>query len=256
MNNSLFANRGLALIVVLWITLLVSMLLSGIILHTSVEIQQAANSKDNVFGDIAITNAMENIKYKISTQEIKNINDIVNLKLKFNGYTVTITKMVDESAKIDINTFSYEKIYLSLLSLGISKEESEIISAQIIDWRDKDSIVSLHGAEKIEYLRLKLPPPANREFYSPIELLNLPAIKTKGNQFLDFFTVIGRGYDFYMNNENENIQNTSNNIVGKIYTLEFTAKRSNSTALKLTYTVLMTGLEYRPMDILRVQSSL
>lgn len=57
-----------------------------------------------------------------------------------------------------------------LTQLGIQPELWPELEAKRLDYQDPDDLFRLSGAEKDDYLRLKLPPPTNRTLVTPLEL--------------------------------------------------------------------------------------
>ncbi len=80
--------------------------------------------------------------------------------------------IMPESGRIDINKTPDTIIRNLLTVLGVSAEETDIIVDSLEDWRDPDSLVRLHGAEKEYYQSLPVPYKArNGDFESIEELL-------------------------------------------------------------------------------------
>ncbi len=112
------------------------------------------------------------------------------------NYTV---KIIDESGKLDINT-APELLLRNLLgTLGIEGTTLDTIVDSILDWRDKDDLHRLNGAESDYYLSLPNPYKAkNGNFETLEELLLVKGVtreilygdgKKKG--LIDFLTVFG-----------------------------------------------------------------
>jgi general secretion pathway protein K len=94
-------------------------------------------------------------------------------KLGNGSYSVSIT---DESGKIDINMMNDASaiILKSLLSnSGVSAEDAEIIADSIMDWKDEDDLVRLHGAEDDYYSSLSNPYKAKNANFDTVEELLL-----------------------------------------------------------------------------------
>lgn len=94
-------------------------------------------------------------------------------KLGNGYYTVSIA---DESGKIDINMMNDASaiIFKSLLSnSGVSIEDAEIIADSVMDWKDEDDLVRLHGAENDYYSSLPNPYKAKNANFDTVEELLL-----------------------------------------------------------------------------------
>jgi general secretion pathway protein K len=109
-------------------------------------------------------------------------------------------KIFDESGKLDINT-APELLLRNLLgTLGIEGTTLDTIVDSILDWKDKDDLHRLNGAESDYYLSLPNPYKAkNSDFETLEELLLVKGVtreilygdgKKKG--LIDFLTVFGK----------------------------------------------------------------
>jgi len=73
------------------------------------------------------------------------------------GYWV---RVVDEGGKINLNQVDETALRQTFVNIGFEVKESESITDAILDWRDTDSLVRLHGAESDDYLAQRTPYPA------------------------------------------------------------------------------------------------
>jgi general secretion pathway protein K len=73
------------------------------------------------------------------------------------GYWV---RVVDESGKINLNQVDEATLRQAFVNLKFDVKESEALTDAILDWRDTDSLVRMHGAESDDYLAQKVPYPA------------------------------------------------------------------------------------------------
>ncbi|HEY2385600.1 MAG TPA: hypothetical protein VGK30_01450 [Candidatus Binatia bacterium] len=81
-------------------------------------------------------------------------------------------RMIDESGKIPLNRADEATLRLVLTNVGVTGDEQEELTDAILDWRDTDSMKRLHGAEAEYYLHLPTPyRPKNGPFDSVDELL-------------------------------------------------------------------------------------
>ena len=119
-------------------------------------------------------------------------------------YTVRIT---DESGKLDINTVPEVVLKNLLLNHGVKDDEADGIVDCIMDWKDPDDLVRLHGAESDYYMSLPNPYKAkNGDFDTLEELLLVKGItpellygtgEKKG--IIDFLTVSARNTQVNLN---------------------------------------------------------
>ena len=73
------------------------------------------------------------------------------------GYWVRVN---DEGGKINLNQADEPALRQSFTNLGFEPKIAEALADAILDWRDTDSLVRLHGAESDYYLTLPVPYPA------------------------------------------------------------------------------------------------
>lgn len=67
-------------------------------------------------------------------------------------------RITDESARLDINASAPARLDRLLAALDVERLQRDIISDSLQDWRDRDEMHRLHGAESEDvYLRLPLP---------------------------------------------------------------------------------------------------
>lgn len=110
-------------------------------------------------------------------------------------------RLFDEAGKININKINDSNAIIMrqlLLNLGVKDEDVNTIVDSILDWRDPDDLVHLHGAESDYYLSLPNPYKAKDADFDTIEELLLvkgvtPELlygtaERKG--IIDFLTVI------------------------------------------------------------------
>jgi general secretion pathway protein K len=113
------------------------------------------------------------------------------------GYWV---RVVDEGGKINLNTAEEPDLRQKFANLKFDIESSQQLVDTILDWRDSDSLVRLHGAENDYYLSLPIPYPAKDGFFhTPEELLLVRGVTPalfygrEGPALRDLFTVYSSG---------------------------------------------------------------
>jgi general secretion pathway protein K len=113
------------------------------------------------------------------------------------GYWV---RVMDEGGKINLNTVEEPDLRQKFANLKFDMEFSQLVVDTILDWRDSDSLVRLHGAENDYYLALPIPYPAKDGFFhTPEELLLVRGITPalfygrEGPALRELFTVYSSG---------------------------------------------------------------
>lgn len=207
--NKYTAQRGIALIIVLWaLTILMVTVLSFSYMTRTETYSALAFSKGiekNFLAEAGIERGIMEIFYRKANLN-KNIiaeaeseiwkTDGKPYKIQTdNGYY--LVRITDESGKVDINT-TPEVILRNLLSnLGLGLDEVNIIVDSMMDWKDPDDLHRLHGAENDYYLSLPNPYKArNAKFETLEELILVKGLTPEilyGNEekrgIIDFLTV-------------------------------------------------------------------
>ncbi len=165
-------QRGSALILVLWISLLLSLILVGIITISRSELRTTRVRQEIFQAKNAARTALETAAFEISTRRDQN-NAFTNMSLEIDNYRVEVEKS-DEAKKLDLNFASEAELTRFFRFLGEEPETAQNIAANIADWRDRDDIARPNGAETRDYVRARdQRRPKNRAFQSISELENV-----------------------------------------------------------------------------------
>jgi len=160
---------GSALILVLWISLLLSLILVGIITVSRSELRTTRAQQEAFLTHNAAITALEAAAFQITDRRDQSAN-FTSMTIQVNDYSVKVEKS-DEAKKLDINLASEVELTRFFIFLGEEIEVAQKIAANIIDWRDADDIARPNGAERRDYVRARDGRrPANRAFQSISEL--------------------------------------------------------------------------------------
>ena len=166
-------QRGIAIIIVLWVITLLSLIAASFVSVMRSDIQVVTNgvgrAKAEAAANAGIQRAMFELFKPINTPD-RWAADGVAREWVYQDAALTIT-MTDEAGKIDINT-ALEALLRNLFqSQGLSADEAIAMVDAMADWRDVDTVKRLHGAEEAEYLAAGLKyKPANAPFQAIEEL--------------------------------------------------------------------------------------
>jgi general secretion pathway protein K len=146
-------QKGVALIIVLWMLSLLTILAAGysntmrtetkLTAHLIHSAQAKALAEAGVWQSIA--------ELLRPSNELTWFPDGSTYSYEINNKTVNI-RLFDESGKIDLNAAKPELIQNLIESIeNTSYEDSLKITDAILDWRDKDTLVRINGAEDEHY---------------------------------------------------------------------------------------------------------
>jgi general secretion pathway protein K len=209
--KSTFSQKGIALLVVLWVLTILMVIVFSFSFMIRTETLSTASFKGGMEKEFVAEGGMERAitelfyrnVYKNQTIEFEGLEVWQVDGTPYTGqlgngtYTVSIT---DESGKVDINFASDVLLKNLLLNTGLSDEEADTIVDSIMDWKDRDDLHRLHGAESDYYQSLQNPYKAkNARFDSLEELLLVKGVTADilyGNNekkgIIDFLTVHAR----------------------------------------------------------------
>ena len=166
-------QKGIALIIVLWITTLLMLIASSFIYAMRTDVNIVANSLARARLEAAADAAVQRSVFEMSKpQQLPGrwTTDGVVQSWSYQGVAVEVG-MTDESGKIDINTASDALLRGLFLAQGMKEEEAATVTDAILDWRDADLLKRLRGAEEADYLAAGYSyKPANAAFQSTEEL--------------------------------------------------------------------------------------
>jgi len=209
------SESGLALIMVLWILIVLSVIALSFAFMVRTEVYSTVSFRDGMekklLAEAGIERGIMELFYRsanknqvsaVEGSEIVRIDGRENQgELGENKYSFRIS---DESGKININALTdANSIILSnlMVNLGIPGETANTIIDAILDWRDADNLVRLHGAEDSYYESLPVPYKAKNGNFDTLEELLLVRGVTPEIMFgsgntpglINFLTVYSKG---------------------------------------------------------------
>lgn len=185
-------QSGVALVLVLWAIVLLTVMAGSFTLSTRRESGLLHTAKQRsqalALAEAGVYYALLAMWQPEKENQWRTNGSLYEFKLKDADIRVQIRS---ESGKVDINKAD-EKLLKSLLeSIGLEQEEAESIAANILDWRDSDSLIHLNGAEEREYKDADLSyGPRNKKFQSIEELQLVLGVTPKLYQILEPLTTV------------------------------------------------------------------
>ena len=168
------AERGIALIAVLWLTVLLTVIAGSFAFSMRSEALAARNALSVAQARAAADGAVERAAFEL--QRPRNLPDVWLANGASHawqeGEAAISAAAVDESAKIDINAAT-EPLLRGLLQNvgGQDPESAQRLVEAIADWKDPDELRRPNGAEGADYLAAgRKQGPANAPFETTGEL--------------------------------------------------------------------------------------
>ncbi len=165
-------QKGVALILVLWILSLMMIMAGSFSLTMRREASIVSTIKNNA-------QAMSIAESGISIAEMMLSNPDLFKAWRADGRVYEIIadrakiriQLLSENGKIDINKADQQLLQSLMIHAPVDEEQQNGLVAAILDWRDPDDLVNLNGAEKDEYKAAGLNyQPSNKPFQSTEEL--------------------------------------------------------------------------------------
>ena len=172
-NNSMPCSRrqnGVALMIVLWVIMVLSLMISGFAFTMHVETQVASYSRKELKAEMLARSGVEVAQMQLlldkrratdagidTTQQEWATNDTwyVDHALGDGIYNV---KVIDEESKMPINEATSGQLHQLLAALNVDPAESDIIVDSILDWMGPGDLHRLNGAKTDDYYKNLDPP--------------------------------------------------------------------------------------------------
>jgi general secretion pathway protein K len=179
--------RGIALLVILWVTTVLTVMAFSFTVMTRAESSGAMAFKEQMEKKLLAEAGIERGIMEIIYRSI-NLNQSVVLEgmeaWKPDGTAHTVdmggggyaVRIIDESGKISLNGLTDSSAIVLkrlLINQGVSSERVDIIVDSILDWKDADDLHRLSGAESDYYLSLAKPYKARNADFETLEELIL-----------------------------------------------------------------------------------
>jgi len=155
-------QRGIALILVLWVIALLILIAVGLTAdqrtETSLASNQVESARFRALSDAAIAFAVYNLAAPVNLlqEELAGLEsdlwvpDGSARAWRFAGEDLSIV-VTNEQSLIDLNQAPRELLRALLAALDLPPEESDALVDAVLDWRDPDDLHQLNGAEDPDY---------------------------------------------------------------------------------------------------------
>ncbi len=258
--GSIFNSNGVALILTLWVTVLLTIIASSFARMARTEVQIVSNFRDETKAyyfarggfQQAILALMKQVKTTSRpdqefTGEWWNIDGTPNT-VSFNGGEAEI-EVIDEGGKIDINIAMRDDLTRVFVAYGLEGSERDAIVDSILDWRDENNFHRLNGAEDDYYMSLDEPYEAKDAPFDTVdELLWVKGITP------DIF--YGKREDLaeYLTEDEEGEDNLAVTGLSEIFTVFSKSVKVNINAASLPVLISIPGInKTRALQIIELR---
>ncbi|MCX7544082.1 type II secretion system minor pseudopilin [Marinicella gelatinilytica] len=145
-------QQGIALVLVLWVALLMTVIAGSFALSARTESVQSRILFNQVQAEFLAEAGLNRAVFELRNPdpETRWIADGRPYEFTMNEAKISV-QITDESGKIDLNLANEELLVGLFASVGVEFDEALALSDKIQDWRDPDEEVRLAGAEDADY---------------------------------------------------------------------------------------------------------
>ncbi|MEO8459126.1 MAG: type II secretion system protein GspK [Dokdonella sp.] len=144
--------RGVAFVLVLWVIAMLSVLLGSFAMIARTENLQSRHLFDSTQARYAAEAGLNLAVYEMRKSDPLQRWQADGRSYLFNfGDAQVDVRITDDAGKIDVNVADPAILKQLFMSIGVDEEKSDALADAIVDWRDPDDLVSLHGAEESDY---------------------------------------------------------------------------------------------------------
>ena len=163
-------QQGIALVVVLWLLVLMTVIAAShariIRTETRLASNQIENSKARSLAEAGVHHAILELLVRDEEQRWP-VNGSIN-RIRYQDGSVAIA-IRDVRGLVDINSASAALLDNVLAGTGIEETQRKALVDATLDWRDKDSLKHINGAEDDDYRRAGLKWAARDGAFSSVE---------------------------------------------------------------------------------------
>lgn len=173
------SQRGIALVLVLWVLLLLTIMTASFALMARMDRLEAnallSGTQARFSAEAAIDLAV--LALRDPDDETRMLADGRVYETEIDGVYLEVSA-TDERGKLDINATDELTLATLFTGHGMELQDAELLAAAVMDWRDEDELERVNGAEEDAYLDAGLEMgPANRPFMMTEELLQVIGMK-------------------------------------------------------------------------------
>jgi len=144
---------GMALIVVLWLVVLLSIMAAGhsknVHTDTTLAARQVQSAKARALAEAGINHVILEMLAADSDRKLPADGSLFNVRVGDDDVTIAIR---DATGFIDLNAAKPDLLEAALEACGVGETARRDLVDAILDWRDRDDLRRLHGVEDDDYM--------------------------------------------------------------------------------------------------------
>ena len=151
-------DRGVAIVIVLWVVMVLSLLISGFAFTMHVETQVASYARKELKAEMLARSGVEVARMQLIVGALSPTNsgfDALNQEWATNellyvdhelGDGIFNVKVIDEESKVPINRVTDLQLRRLFGVLGVDPADGDVITDSILDWIDTDDLYILFAS--------------------------------------------------------------------------------------------------------------
>jgi len=165
MKKNLINEKGVALILILWVVTLLSVIVNTFAWMVRTEAQAVGNFQEETKAYYLARGGFQRTIMELLKNQGLPAEEAPGEGLKLDGKVNMVhfqdgyaeVRVVDEGGKIDINVASRDDLIRVFTALKIEGENKDVIADSMLDWIDENDLHRLNGAENDYYRSLPEP---------------------------------------------------------------------------------------------------
>lgn len=162
------ADRGFALIIVLWTLVLITLVVTAMTASGRSEAQMAARLRSTAVAQAAVDGALNEALFRLAERQWDH--DTATRTLRIGGTAVQVA-VTDEAGLVNVNDAPIPMLVALLQDVGVPPAQAVAVADAISDFHSRGDMPRPHGAKTAQYAAAGLPyGPYGRLFLSQDEL--------------------------------------------------------------------------------------
>lgn len=194
--------RGVALVLVMWLLVLLVAMAGTFVGIARSEYRQGVYARDSAQARYVAETAIDLAVHRMLDPEpsLRFVPDGRIYRFAIDGSKVAL-RVLDDTARIDLNVADATTLARLFVAEGLPEVDAQALADAILDWRDSDDLVQLHGAEDKEYADAGLPYGAKDSPFESVDELQqvlgmTPELYARVRPYLTVYTASAPRPDF------------------------------------------------------------